>query len=254
MIEDSRRILWEGCLNVRDLGGYAAADGKVTRAGSLIRSDNLARLTAAGQQAVRETSTSLIIDLRSPYELGLEANPFAQMSAANPPYLNLPLLDEADAEGIALVNAAPTLTEMYEIMLDRFRSNIGEIMKAVATAPPGAVVFHCHSGKDRTGLITALLLKLAGVPEAAIAEDYALSDAYLSTLYSEMLNKKTNPEERARLAAQLTSNPEVILGALSHLEEQYYGVEPYLEVCGLNQETRQRLHERLLEPMPRTTG
>lgn len=235
-------------MNVRDLGGYVAADDLITHASSLIRSDNLARLTAAGQQTVRETGVSTIIDVRSPYELGLEANPFAQMSVPDPLYLNLPLLDDADAEGMALINAAP-MTEMYRIMLDRFQSNIGEIMTAIATALPGAVVFHCHSGKNRTGLIAALALESVGVPNADIAADYALSDSYLGALYSEMLDKKADPEARARLAEQLTSKPEAILGALLHLEEQYGGIESYLEACGLNLETQQKLHERLLEPV-----
>lgn len=248
MTQHSRRLLWDGCLNVRDLGGYVAADGRTTRASSLIRSDNLARLTTAGQQTVRETGVSTIIDVRSPYELDLEANPFAQMLIAGPLYLNLPLLDETDAEGMALIDAAP-MTEMYRIMLERFQSNIGEIMTAVANAPPGAVVFHCHSGKDRTGLIAALVLKLADVPDADIAADYALSDNYLSALYSEMLAKKTDPEARARLAEQLTSKPEAILGALLHLEARYGGTESYLEACGLNQETQRKLRERLLEPV-----
>ena len=248
MTQHPRRLLWDGCLNVRDLGGYIAADGSITRTRSLIRSDNLARLTAAGQQTVRKTGVSTIIDVRSPYELGLEANPFAQM-VVNLSYLNLPLLDETDAEAMALINGAPTLTEMYCTMLDRFYGPIGRIMTAIADAPPGAVIFHCHSGKDRTGLIAALALKLAGVADADIAADYAFSDSYLSKLYREMLSKKTDPEERARLAEQLTSKPEAILGALLYLEEQYGGVEPYLQACGLDEETRQRLCERLLEPV-----
>lgn len=194
----SRRLLWDGCLNVRNLGGYVAANGSVTRASSVIRSDNLARLTAAGQQSVGETGVSLIVDLRSPYELGLEANPFAKMSvAADPAYLNLPLLDETDTEGIALINKAPNLTDVYRIMLDRYQKNIGEILRAIATAPPGAVVFHCHSGKDRTGLVAALALKLVGVADTDVAADYALSDRYLAVRYSEMLAKKADPEARS---------------------------------------------------------
>lgn len=234
-------------MNVRDLGGYAAADGRATRAGSLIRADNLARLTAVGQQTVRETGVSTIIDVRSLYELGLEANPFEQMLATDLTYLNLPLLDETDAESMTLINTAPTLTEMYRIMLERFCGPIGKIMTAVADAPQGAVVLHCHSGKDRTGLIAALALKLVGVADTDIAADYALSDSYLSKLYSEMLAKKTDPEERDRLAEQLTSKPEAILGALSHLEEQYGGVEMYLQACGLSQQTQRKLYERLLQ-------
>lgn len=245
----SRRLLWEGCLNVRDLGGYAAADGRFTRTNSLVRADNLARLTAAGQQAVQNGNVSAIIDLRSPYELGLEANPFARSADAKPFYLNLPLMDETDTESMALVDAAPTLTEMYRMMLGRFQKNIGKILAAIATAPVGAVVFHCHSGKDRTGLVAALALKSVGVADTDVAADYALSDRHLAVRYSEMLAKKADPEARARLAEQLTSKPEAILGALFYLEEQYGGVEPYLEVCGLNQEVRQKLRERLLEPV-----
>ena len=244
----SRRLLWDGCLNVRELGGYAAANGHFTRTNSLIRSDNLARLTAAGQQAVQDSNVSTIIDLRSPYELDLEANPFALSADVRPFYLNLPLMDEADAEGMALVNSALTLTEMYGTMLGRFQRHIGKILAAIADAPAGATVFHCHSGKDRTGLIAALTLNLVGVADADIAADYALSDDYLEPLYREMLSKKVDSEERARLAEQLTSKPEAILGALLYLK-RYGGVKDYLEACGLGQEVQQKLRERLLVPM-----
>jgi len=253
MIQSSRRLLWSGCSNVRDLGGYATANGGVTRTGSFIRSDNLARLTADGQEVVRQGGVSTVIDVRSPYELDLEANPFAWASTVGGPvYRNLPLMDEADAEGIALVNAAPTVAEAYRLMLDRFQNNIGVIMAGIADAPPGAVVVHCHAGKDRTGLIVALALRLAGVSEDRIAEDYALSDTYLGALYQEMLDKKADPAERARLAEQLSSKPEAMLGALSHLDERYGGVEPYLSGCGLDAETIRRLLSRLVGPAAAT--
>ncbi len=194
MTQSSRRLLWSGCSNVRDLGGYATTDGGVSRTGSLIRSDNLARLTAEGQDAVRQGGVSTVIDVRSPYELDLEANPFARSSAnGGPIYRNLPLMDEADTEGVALVNAAPTVAEAYRHMLDRFQHNIGLITSGIADAPSGAVVIHCHAGKDRTGLVVALALRLAGVSEGMIAEDYALSDTYLDALYKEMLSKKPTP-------------------------------------------------------------
>lgn len=157
-------------------------------------------------------------------------------------------MDEADTKGVALVNAAPTVAEAYRLMLDRFGGNIGVIMAGIADAPPGAVVVHCHAGKDRTGLVVALALRLAGVSEDLIAEDYALSDTYLDALYKEMLDKKADPAERAELAEQLSSKPEAMLGALSHLDERYGGVKPYLLKCGLDAETIRRLHSRLLEP------
>lgn len=249
MAQSSHRLLWDGCSNVRDLGGHAAIDGRVVRTSSLIRSDNLARLTAEGQDAVRAGGVSTIIDVRSPYELDIEANPFARSSSnGSPVYRNLPLMDEADTEGVALINAASSVAEAYRVMLDRFQTNIGAIIRGIADAPPGAVVINCHAGKDRTGLVVALALRLAGVPEDRIAEDYALSDDYLSTLYAEMLAKKSNPDERARLAEQLSSKPEAILEVLSHLDSYYGGVELYLAACGLDDQATKMLRERLLEP------
>lgn len=248
MTQSSHRLLWDGCSNVRDLGGHHLMHGGVTRTGSLIRSDNLARLTPAGQDAVRVGGVSTIIDVRSPYELDLEANPFAQAPANNDPvYRNLPLMDEADTEGVALINTASSVAEMYQTMLDRFQANIGAIMTGIADAHPGAVVVHCHAGKDRTGLVVAMALRLSGVSIDQIVEDHTLSDTYLSALYKELLDKKTDPNERARLAEQLSSKPEAILGALSHLDEYYGGVESYLLGCGLDTITIQKLRSRLLE-------
>ena len=126
MTQHPRRLLWDGCLNVRDLGGYAAANGRVTRTYSLVRSDNLARLTATGQQVVHETGVSLIVDLRSPYELDLEVNPFALSADTRPFYLNLPLIDEADTEGMVYqTEAVMSYCEDAQLRCDDLRESRG---------------------------------------------------------------------------------------------------------------------------------
>ncbi len=239
-MNDTRRLNWDGCSNTRDLGGLA---GKL-RFGALIRSDNLSRLTEAGIAAVEQSGVSTVIDLRSAFELEIEANPFATRDSID--YLHLSLINDADEEGLELVQNARDAVAMYEVMLERFKPQIAAILQAIADAPFGAVV-HCHAGKDRTGLVVALALGLAGVPSNVIAEDYALSDQYLQNLYQEMLANQPDGEARAQLAAQLTSNPESILGALRFVDQHFGSLENYLKACDLNTGTLEKLRSRFLE-------
>ena len=251
MIEENRRLIWDGCVNARHLGGFRAEGQGMTREVALIRSGNLSRLSAEGQTSVRQANVSAIIDVRSAYELKIEANPFAisTQASALPIYHHLPLMNEDDLEAMRLVNTAPSLLPMYQVMLERFTVNIAGIMTAIADASPGAVVVHCHAGKDRTGLVIALVLRLTGVSPEDIAQDYALSDLYLQSQYQEMLAQKTNLEERTILASQLTSKPETMTNLLQHIEKYYGGVKAYLKFCGLQDETLDCLTQRMLEPM-----
>jgi protein tyrosine/serine phosphatase len=156
-------------------------------------------------------------------------------------------MNDTDAQGLELVQQARDAIQMYEVMLERFKPQIAAILQAIADAPAGGVVVHCHAGKDRTGLVVALSLDLAGVSVEAIAEDYALSDQYLQTLYQEMLSNQPDDETRAKLAAVLTSKPESILGALGYIKLHFGSVESYLLSCGLNAVTLEKLRSRLLE-------
>ena len=248
MIDESRHLIWDGCWNVRHLGGFRIEGLGKTREGALIRSGNLARLSIQGQAAIREADVSAIIDVRSAYELKIEANPFATSKQASqlPTYYHLPLMNEDDLEAMRLVNTAPSLLAMYQIMLEHFMLNIAAIMIAIADAPPGAVVIHCHAGKDRTGLVVALVLRLTGVSPEDIARDYALSDLYLQSQYQEMLAQKTNSEERISLAAQLTSKPETMENLLQHIEDHYGGVGAYLKLCGVRENSLDRITQRML--------
>jgi protein-tyrosine phosphatase len=110
-VSDARRLNWDGCSNTRDLGDLA---DKI-RFGALIRSDNLSRLTEAGISVVEQAGVSLVIDLRSAFELEIEANPFATRDSVA--YAHLPLMNDADAEGLELVQNARDAIQMYELSL-----------------------------------------------------------------------------------------------------------------------------------------
>jgi protein-tyrosine phosphatase len=244
--EWSRRLDWEGCLNARDLGGYGTRDGRETRWGAVVRSDSPAALTETGRAALAEYGVRAIVDLRLPAELADHPNPFAEPGDHGIAYTNVSFIDPAAAPP----NAVTTLAEDYLQMLDRFRPGVAEAMSAVARAPDGAVVIHCAAGKDRTGLISALLLGLAGVPPATIAADYAMTAELLRPREQEWLAAGP-PEERAEreaLLARYAPTAEVMLEVLAGLDERHGGVEAYLLEADVPRADLDRLRDRLLGP------
>jgi protein-tyrosine phosphatase len=218
-------------MNVRDLGGLPLERGGETRTRALVRADSLHRLTHEGRRALLAYGVRTIIDLRHPKETEREPNPYAA-PRDGARYFNLPLVsDEAQRslEGIddrAEVNAR---------ILDGSRSNVAGIVRQVAAATGGAVVFHCAVGKDRSGLVAAVLLALAGAAAEAIADDYAASEVSLRALRDEVI-ARAEPALRERLLSQWAAPREAILATLEHVERRYGGMEGYLRSTGLTDE------------------
>ena len=243
-----RPLSWETCLNVRDVGEYPTKDGKQTRLGALVRADNLYNLTAVGRASLLDYGVRTIVDLRFRGEIDRQPNPFAQPAARDGKlaYLNLPPVDENDASAEAAIGAAPSVLERYCRALDFGRTHIAKIATVIADAPEGAVLVHCHAGKDRTGRLVAVLLALVGVPSEIIAEDYALSDIYLRPLYEEIMKSGADPKERKALARQIAEAPEMMLNVLSYLDTQYGGAEAYLRGGGMAEAKLEKIKERLV--------
>jgi protein-tyrosine phosphatase len=245
--EWTRLLEWEGCLNARDLGGYATEDGRETRWGTVVRSDCPAALTEAGRAALAGYGVRAIVDLRLPAELADDPNPFAEPGDHGIAYTNVSFIDPAAAPP----EAVSTLAEDYLQMLDRYRQGVAETLAAIARAPDdGAVLVHCAAGKDRTGLISALLLGLVDVPAETIAADYAMTAELLRPRERQWL-EGLDPEERAQREAMLARyapTAEVMLAVLEGLGERHGGVEPYLRSTGLGQDDLDRLRERLVGP------
>ena len=247
----TRRLAWEGLLNARDLGGYPAAGGRETRWGAVVRSDSLAALTEAGRAALATYGIRAIVDLRLPDELARHPNPYAEPGDHGIAYTNVSILDPVAGYPPDTL----TLAENYLWTLDRFAGYVAEVMAAIAGAPEGGVLIHCAAGKDRTGLISALLLGLAGVPAETIAADYALTAELLRPRDQEWLEH--GPGERAEreaLAARFAPTAEVMLEVLEGLDRRYGGVEGYLAAAGVSPADLQRLRDRLLAPGGQAAG
>ncbi|MBV1852664.1 tyrosine-protein phosphatase [Catellatospora tritici] len=198
---------WPGCRNARDLGGLPTADGGRIRAGALLRSDGHERMTDATIQAVRGAALSRILDLRWSWECAEFPSPFAQ----DPCYRHTPLLND-------VLDYVPP-PDSYAPMLDHNQARIGAAVRAFAQAPPGAVVVHCHAGRDRTGVLVALLLRLADVDHETIADDYALTEG---------------------------CTPAPMLNTLAHLDAAHGGAAPYLARAGVDADDVRAVRARLL--------
>jgi protein tyrosine/serine phosphatase len=203
----------------------------------LIRSDNLSRLTDAGVAAVREASVSRIIDVRTRPECDGDPSPFA----TDPVYRNMPLYEPDDPYDPTL-----SLEQTYMAMLDLHPELFAAAVGAIADAPTGAVVVHCHAGKDRSGNVIALALSVAGVPDRSVAADYALLDDRMRVHFTEQLALIDDPDERSQLAESFTARPETMLAVLRYLEDHYGGTEGYLRQGGLDDDQLYNLRARLV--------
>ena len=192
-----------------------------------MRSDHIGHLTLAGREALIAYGVTTVLDLRSPAELVKSPNPFADSSG--PAYVHIPLIDDANMRE---VGDAADMYERYLMILDNRQEAFCAVFNAVAEAQ-GPLVFHCFAGKDRTGLVAAILLALAGVTKAAIVADFGETDSQLAKRYEQWLADAA-PERRKSMRDELRCPPEWILGVLDHLDQKWGGVESYLEASGMS--------------------
>ncbi len=242
---------WEGCLNVRDLGGLPTEDGRITQPGRIVRADNVRRLTDEGWRSLRDHGVTRIIDLRLPEELAEDPRREADVDVVHVSVLG----DSFDAEYIAVLDAyldsvddvADHYAWSYVDFLERFRERFGQALAAVADAD-GAVVVHCMGGKDRTGLVAALLLRLVDVPLEVIGADYAVSAVNLEPRNVEWLASMPDEPARSRVV-KLSQTPAAgMVRAITEIEARYGDVASYLRAAGLSDEQIGRLEERLVAP------
>jgi len=242
-----RHLFWDGCLNVRDLGGHPTVDGGETRFGAVVRADSVRQLSEAGWAELVGYGISTIVDLRMASELAEDAAGESPVTVVHIPFLeeDAEALEEVERVSKAAPDPVSATRDVYMVFLERFRSNVAAAITAVAKAPEGGVVVHCAGGKDRTGLVTAFLLSLAGVSREDIAADYALSEARLRDLHEEWIAQAETEEERERLRRIALTPAESMLGVLQELDRRYGGVGEFLKAGGATVADLERARARL---------
>lgn len=175
-----------------------------------------------------------VIDLRTAAELKSEAS-----RAPGVTYLHRPLVEEVRPKA----NQAPPGVGRYIRIVDERQVAFGEVFNAIAEAD-GPVLFHCFAGKDRTGLVAAMLLELAGVSREHIAADYGETDVQLAQQYEIWLTEAP-PDQVEEMRADLCCTADRILGVLDHVDKRWGGVANYLTEAGVRPENIDRLASRL---------
>ena len=245
----SQRILaWDGCLNVRDLGGLPTADGGETRFRAVVRADSVRKLSDAGWEALVDYGVRTIVDLRFGSEL--EADPPRELSLD---VVHVPVLPDRDSHHWVEIESvsegaedAVTATRaVYLEFLQRFHREFARALGAVADAGAGAVLVHCIGGKDRTGLVSALLLRVAGVPATVVAEDYGVSARNLEPRDGPWIAAALDERDRERRRRIAASPPRAMAGVLEAIESRYGGARGYLRAGGLSDAALARLRMRL---------
>jgi protein-tyrosine phosphatase len=234
-----RDLSWDGCLNVRDLGGHPMCGGGETRYGAVVRADSVRQLTEEGWQAAVDYGIRTAVDLRGEHELA--DDPPAELPVA---VVRVPFMEATKDDGRATAGELEAIAErsgshaemvrdFYLFFLERFSKNAAASFRAVARAPEGGVVVHCVGGKDRTGLLCAFLLDIAGVDEEEIAADYALSEERLRPRHDAWLAAAETEAERERIRRIARTPPDSMLGVFAELRRRYGGVAGYLQSGGV---------------------
>ena len=241
---DQRHWPLAGTYNLRDVGGYITQEGGMTRWRTFWRADALHKLTPAAQQALIDNGVRTIIDLRHDEELAAAPNVFAESDQVT--YHNLPLFAGASPSGNRTL--PPDLEAIYLYVLDERQTAVKAVFDAMTTADAFPVLIHCTAGKDRTGVISALMLGLVGVDAETIAEDYALTVHYAEGLFVELRAAAAAAgRDLALFERYLESKPEAMINTLAYLEEKYGSVPAYLKQIGLTEGQIAGLRQQLLD-------
>jgi protein tyrosine/serine phosphatase len=247
----SRDLVWDGCLNVRDLGGHRTVDGGETSFGAVVRADSVSQLSEAGWEALTDYGVRTVLDLRGEHERDDDPPGDLPVDVLHIPFMEASeaeweeIAEEIEGAAAAAPDVAASTRDVYLIFLERFGANVAAALRAIANAPEGGVVVHCVGGKDRTGLLVAFLLHLAGVPDEEIAADYALSEERLRPRHEAWFEAADSEEELERLRRIAQTPAESMLGVFRELERRHGSVKGYLRSTGLTDDELDRLRARL---------
>jgi protein-tyrosine phosphatase len=232
MLASDRRLTFEGCFNFRDLGGYRTADGRVVHPRRVYRADGPHALTDADVLQLGSLELATILDLRTVEELGRGRYVTYVSDVVDH---HLPMLDVVpDTDDLPKWVDAGVVADRYRTMLDNAQESVAEILAVLSDPSAYPAMFHCSAGKDRTGVIAALLLGMLGVPDDTIIADYAMSGAAMQHLVE--YYKRTYPgstELLERLApAMVAAHPDTMRALIEGIRRDFGTFDGYAEAVG----------------------
>jgi protein-tyrosine phosphatase len=236
----------EGTFNLRDLGGYSTADGRRTRRGRIFRADSLAKITDAGLLQLEALALGLVCDLRSDAELEHlpDRVPDAVRHHHNPMQMNVNVM--GDFLDPTFDGESFRLESMYIHMLDYSGETFRRVFEQLADADSYPYLFHCAGGKDRTGMVAALVLRIVGVPDEVVVEDF--NDTYILPKIAEFREAMRRRGMNALVAEKMFRAPaEAMVTTLAYLDERYGSAAGYLASIGVTDQQIAALVDAFVE-------
>jgi protein-tyrosine phosphatase len=228
-----RRVVFEGCFNFRDLGGYETTGGGWARPQRLYRADGPHALTADDATKMRALGLATVIDLRTPKEAE-ERGRYVTTLAGIVEH-HLPMIDVLpDADELPDWIDPQVVADQYRAMLEQGSGTIAAALTILSDPSAYPAMFHCSAGKDRTGILAAVLLGILGVADDTIVADYALSGSAMQQLIEHY--KRTHPDatdQLTRLApAMVAAHPEAMAAFLEGVRRDYGSFDDFATVIG----------------------
>lgn len=246
----SREIPLQGAWNVRTFAGLQGRHGPIP-AEAFVRTADLGRLTDADRDALAAAGVKLDIDLRTADEERQSPDLLARDERFDYQRISLMGTEQMDLQKM-MASFPDTLGDAYVQWLSHSQPQFKQVFQRIAAQQDGTVLFHCTAGKDRTGIIAGLLLDLAGVSEADIVHNYAISAHYLqgqpkdSAMNAQIMALiRQNPEIGRKMAGMAGTAPDNMERFLAALRSQYGGAEGYLKAIGVSEREIQQLKIRL---------
>ena len=240
----NRFLPLHGTLNTRDLGGLDLVSGGRTRLGVMVRSDVPMELTEADLRLLQGLPLTTVIDLRQVYELERDPSRLARLDHVA--VHNVEIWGHIDGSGDEPADRFD-ITAFYIAALDHAGPGFARAVRLLAAAE-GAALFHCTAGKDRTGLLAALVLETVGVDRDTVIADFALTHDRIGPLRERLLiDAEARGIPRADFVRLLGATPDLIGPALRHLDERYGGAVAYLQHVGVDDATLERLRAKLTD-------
>lgn len=241
---DTQRLFFDDLINCRELGGMPGSDGKIFRKGILLRSGSPSLASDKAYRELKEYGVKTVIDLRSKAELLHYGNPF--MNDPGISFHNIPLfMGDPDATEDPTMNFLRTHTmgDFYVMMVNNLGKEIVEVMRVISKADDGYTLFHCAHGKDRTGVVAALLYMLIGASRENIVINYKVSYEYARHFLDPLMELKEPVMKHT-----LRSDAQNMVTLLDFYDERY-GLDAgrYLQENGMSEEEIRVLKKKLTQ-------
>ncbi|WP_376698394.1 tyrosine-protein phosphatase [Listeria booriae] len=257
MVIGERTIPLEGCFNFRDLGGYVNTAGKTVKWGKLYRSSLLTNITEKDKDTLEKLGVSWICDLRSTSEIAAKPTPaLAHIKNRHIP-IGTAKNESTESQKIDIPDDhrvyEPLMGESYRVFVQS-KDGFREIFNDIIEKEEVPFLFHCTAGKDRTGVLGALLLKLLDIPENTILADYELTNQYADNILGEMqglVNAFSNSEKKIDLEnfrPMAEARPAYLEIAFDEMQKEYGSVDAYLEKgIGITPSEKAKFQTMMLE-------